>query len=36
MVKHAIKYGQSGVKQGEIYYNESELEILSIETGGDA
>lgn len=34
MVKHAIKYGQSDVKQGEIYYNEIELEILSIETGG--
>ena len=36
MVKPAIKYGQCGVKQGKIYYNETELEILSIETGGDA
>ena len=36
MVKPAIKYGQSSVKQGKIYYNEIELEILSIETGGDA
>jgi hypothetical protein len=36
MVKPAIKYGQRGVKQGKIYYNEIELEILSIETGGDA
>lgn len=36
MVKPDIKYGQNGVKQGKMYYNEIELEVLSIEAGGDA
>lgn len=36
MAQPTIKYGQSSVKQRKIYYNKIELEILSIETGGDA